>query len=80
MTAHKLLHDGTFVGINVLDGQHFVVESWHCLTHMTAVNRFQKCGFSKIKPRAVKMQPTQLSTAEDDWGQLKADYHFKYIL
>jgi hypothetical protein len=42
MTDYKLLHDATFVGVNVLDGQQFIVESWHCLTHMTAVKLFSE--------------------------------------
>jgi hypothetical protein len=45
MVDDRLLHDATLMRVNVFDALQFIKESWHCVTHVTIVNSFQKCGF-----------------------------------
>jgi hypothetical protein len=76
MMDHKLLHDGTPMKVNVVDAQHFNAETWCCVTYTTRVNCFQKCGFNLNQTNDGEDE-TELSTAEDDWGQVKADVSFQ---
>jgi hypothetical protein len=73
---HKLLHDAILMKINVLNAQHFIAESWCCVTHAAVVNCFQKCGFSLNQTRDCE-EAAELSIGEDDWCQLKAGVSFQ---
>jgi hypothetical protein len=61
---HKLLHDAALMKVNILDAQHFIAKSWYCVTHMTIVNFFQKCGFSLNQTNDCE-GATELSIAEE---------------
>jgi hypothetical protein len=76
MIDHKLLHDATLMKVNVLDALHFIAKSWHCITHTTIVNCFQKCGFNLNQTNDGE-DVRELSIAENDWGKLKAGVSFQ---
>jgi hypothetical protein len=70
MIGHKLLHNATLMNVNVLDAQHFIGESWRCVTHITVVSCCQKCGFSLIQTNDGE-EAIELGKAGHDSGQLK---------
>lgn len=47
MIDHKMLHNATFMIIEVVDASHFNVELWCCVTCTTVVNCFEKYGFNE---------------------------------
>jgi hypothetical protein len=65
--------------VNVLNAQHFTVESWRCVTH-TIVKCFQKCGLNLNQSNDGE-DAIESRVAEDDWFQLKLHYISRiYIL
>jgi hypothetical protein len=75
MIDHKFLHD-ILMKVNILNGQHFTVESWRCVTHVSVVNCFQKCGWD-LNETDDGEDATELTIARDDWDLLKAGLSFQ---
>jgi hypothetical protein len=76
MIDHKLLRDATLMKLNVLDALQFISESWRCVTQMTIVNCFQKCGFNLNQANNGE-DVREISIAENDWSVLKAGVSFQ---
>jgi hypothetical protein len=62
--------------VNVLDAQHFIAESWRCVSHETIVNCFQKCGYN-LNQSSDNEDAAELSIAKDDWDELKTGVSFQ---